>query len=138
MTQLTKDQWKAITERLSGFHRTVDLMIDGYKVQLRLVRVGVFENAVAVYVNGSFKGKWFIGDDKCEELRRFFPCRETSKWPAKYQKTMTKLYGKRRAKEHGAFERVKRYSLYWRSFRNLKSHLIKNNNSIAWLNEAED
>lgn len=33
-----------------------------------------FQNAIAVYINGSFKGKWLVED--CEERRRFFCCKK--------------------------------------------------------------
>jgi len=114
-------------------------MIDGYKVKLRLERASVFKNAIAVYVNDHFRGEWFTRrETPCEELRRFFPCVEVNIWPVKLTKDMVKILGKRKAKEQGYFDKRKKYSIHWTSFRSMKAHLIKKNNSIEWLNEHDD
>lgn len=137
-SQPTKEQWEAITEKLFSFYNTVDLMIDGYKVQLTLVRISTFNNAVSIYVNGVFKGEWFLNrDEVCEELRRFFPCVEVNRWPVTLTKDMVKILGKREAKKKGYFDKAKKYSTHWTSFRSMKSHLTKNNTNIEWLNEND-
>lgn len=63
---MTNDDWKKVDNALkSVFSPGAKLLIDGYEVTLILCQKSQFQNAIAVYINGGFKGKWLVED--CEE-----------------------------------------------------------------------
>ena len=53
---MTQEEWKQVEKALEYFFKRVELEVDGYEVSLTLQRVGVYKNAIAIYVNGVFKG----------------------------------------------------------------------------------
>lgn len=55
---MTQEEWKQVEKALEYFFKRVELEVDGYEVSLTLQRVGVYKNAIAIYVNGVFKGEW--------------------------------------------------------------------------------
>lgn len=74
---MTEAEWKQVDKALkSVFSRGAKLRIDGYEVSLCLRQISQFSNAIAVYINGEFRGKWLAED--CEERRRFFCCKKKS------------------------------------------------------------
>lgn len=67
---MDKKDWEKAKERLMLPFGSVKLIADGYAVTLQKVPVkDMFHNAIAVFINGEFKGKWLLED--CEERRRF-------------------------------------------------------------------
>lgn len=67
---MDKKDWEKAKERLMLPFGRVKLIADGYAVTLQKVPVkDMFHNAIAVFINGEFKGKWLLED--CEERRRF-------------------------------------------------------------------
>ena len=127
---MTKQDWAYVEGRLKKQYHRVGLNCDGYRVSLLLSRVGDFELAITVFVNGEINGSWLVND--CEERRRFM--KPTTKYvmSAKDHKSWVKDFGKRWLKAHGT-DVDKTYTSYlpwWKSFRSLKAHLIKNNSSI--------
>lgn len=67
---MTNEDWKTVDKALkSVLLPGVKLLIDGYEVTLTLCQKSQFKNAIAIWINGSFKGKWLAED--CEERRRF-------------------------------------------------------------------
>lgn len=56
---MTKEEWKKVDIALTSvFAPPVNLKIDGYKVSLNLTQKSRFQNAILVYVNDEFRGKW--------------------------------------------------------------------------------
>jgi hypothetical protein len=127
--ELTKEEWIKVQERLSSLFCVVNLKIDGYNVALSLTRISTYKNAIAVYVDGGFRGKWLIED--CEERRRFLQKRERSLLSDKQMASIKKL-SKKRQKEFMEKYNTKydTYSSHWTSFGALKKHLIANNENI--------
>lgn len=121
---MTQEEWKRVEKALEYFFKRVELEVDGYEVSLTLQRVGVYKNAIAIYVNGVFKGEWITTE--CEETRRFIQKREKSiltKKDKKAQKELAEKYDRKYSV----------YSTHWSSFRALKRHLIANNESIKFV-----
>lgn len=140
MSKLTKQEWQEIEERLKRFYSPVYLNCDGYKVTLVLARVGQFNNAISVYVDGVFKGKWFLKKDGawCEEARRFFPLRTKAHYPEKEKKKLIRIFGKKGAREKFNIDaRSEGRALYWKAFGPLKRHLIANNESIELMEKND-
>ncbi len=129
---LTKAQWEQIEERLQRFFGHVTLRVDGYKLDLYVERFKALRLAIVVYVNGKFEGRWLMED--CEERRRFFRPVTHHLMPARARGELVKKLGKRAAQRNGVFKTYTSYRTYWTSFQALKRHLLKHNESIAWLN----
>jgi len=127
---ITQEQWQDVEEKLKSFYNIVCLNCDGYKLELCLQRTSQMENHIGFYVNGVFKGKWILED--CEERRRFFRPVTRKVFPLATRQRVKKAYGKREyAKQAEQWEKSSTYYLsHWKSFKRLKSHLIKHNNKI--------
>lgn len=128
---MTAEQWKQINEQLQTvWSPVVKLKIDGYEVSLALRQVSQFRNAIVVYVNGEFRGKWLTED--CEERRRFFPCKKRCLTNTNELKKM----GIRSKKEIQKFKEMatcNAYSSAWTNFKAMKKHFETNNKSIEIL-----
>ena len=108
---------------LNSFSRA-KLEIDGYDITLA---TEIYKNKViyAVYINGKIKMAHAIED--CEERRRFYnkhaSCVYSSKEISKAPKHIQKFMKKNNVA-------IEWYEPYWNSFNRMKSHFIKNNESI--------
>lgn len=127
-TQPTKEQWTTIEKALAGFYSRVILQVDGYEVTLALARVGIYKNAISVYVNGWLKGKWLLAE--CPERQRFFRPVTRNLYKGRDQAAIVKIIGRREAVKRGFYKKITNYHFDWTSFSRLKAHLIKHNESI--------
>lgn len=126
---MLKDEWSRAQEALKSLFSFVKLKIDGYEVTLSLVRVDTYKNAIAVYVNGVFKGEWLMKD--CEERRRFLQRKERSLLSQKQKSSWSKLPKKLQRELNEKYDRkYEYYSSHWTSFNALKKHFISNNKNI--------
>lgn len=125
---MTEAEWKKVDGSLkSVFSYGAKLKIDGYEVSLCLSQVSQFSNAIAVYINGEFRGKWLSED--CEERRRFYQCKRKSA----VKNSDFKKFGIRSKKDKAElWERYAydEYSSVWTDFRKMKKHFIDNNHQI--------
>ena len=108
----------------------VKLLIDGYEVSLALRQVSQFRNAIVVYVNGEFRGKWLTED--CEERRRFFPCKKRCLTNTNELKKMG-IRSKKEIQKYKEMATCNAYSSAWTSFKAMKKHFETNNKSIEIL-----
>lgn len=122
-TVMNQEDWKRVQEALKSLMNTVKLKIDGYEVALVLVRIGTYKNAIAIFVNGVFEGKWLMED--CEERRRFYQKCERSL----YKQSEVKKLPKKMQKEMLS-KKYEYYRSHWTSFGVLKKHLLQNNETI--------
>ena len=125
---MTAEQWKYVEERLQNvWDSGINLLVDGYEVSLYLRQVSQFKNAIVVYINGEFRGKWITED--CEERRRFFPCKKRCLINEKQLKEL----GIRSKKEIQKYKESFTYDEYctaWTNFKAMKKHFEANNKSI--------
>ena len=66
---MTNENWKKIQERLRA-GTDVKLLIDGYEVELRVVKRRPSMFAVLPFINCEYKIEWLLDD--CEERSRFY------------------------------------------------------------------
>lgn len=126
---MTKDEWKQVEDALQYFYKNVELEIDGYTITLVLQRVSVYKNAIAIFINGVFKGEWLTGE--CEENIRFIPKKEKSLLSSKEKESWKKLPKKTQKELKEKYDRkYATYYSHWSSFGALKRHLIANNEDI--------
>lgn len=134
--QPTAAEWTEIDERLKHFLEPVHLRIDGFEVWLELRQISQFRNAIFVYVNGYFKGKWFVDDT--EEAKRFFPLRRINLYSPAERKRLIKAVGKRQAERSFGLSKYREQRGWnWTSFRSLKRHLVENNDCIEVVHPKE-
>ena len=132
----TKEEWKKIEEKLSTPWGQIVLMIDGYELTLSVVRVKPLRYAIMIYVNGVFKGEWGLKD--CEERRLFFCPLVRNIWSRKTRKALKNISKKSMKSINMDLDKTAvYYTPFWKSFKSLKAHLLKNNKSIEWINKPE-
>jgi len=127
---MTKQEWIEAEKHLSQFTH-LEFMCDEYALTIYEMR---YKNRIVIsfYVNGWFKGIWY---DECEERSRFFRKIEKRIYKDKKVETaMKRLYKMDKKEFKPTFSE---YLCYWTSFKSFKSHLIKNNKEIKWLNKPE-
>lgn len=126
---MTKSDWAIVEEHLKNQFNRVTLICDGYRLTLQLCQIKKMELAICIWINGQMKGSWHLED--CEERRRFFWPRARHHWSAKSRKAL-KGMGAKHLKSNGIDLNEIHIIHYpwWKSFRFLKAHLIKNNASI--------
>ena len=122
---MTKQEWQRVQKALMDINNKVVLNIDGYEVTVVLVRVSTMKNAIAIYVNGHFKGKWLIED--CDERRRFVQKRTKSLYTSK---ELIKIGIHKKEHKNYLKQKYQYYKTHWESFGGLRGHLIRNNESI--------
>ena len=69
---MTKDEWQEAERRALWKYGGLTLLVDGYKISVQRQYATPYKSKLAVYVNGTFRGKWLVED--CEERRRFCYC----------------------------------------------------------------
>lgn len=124
---MTRDEWNQVKEALNSFYHIVKMNADGYDLALKLERMSTYKNAIGIYINGEFHGKWLMDD--CEERRRFCQSRQRSLLNAKGRAAIKKMSKKQQA-EWIARSTYTYHASHWSSFGSLKRHLIANNQSI--------
>lgn len=124
---MTAEEWKICEEYLSGCYGIVHLKADEYNLTLAVVQAKKLRQEIVIYVDGEFRVEWIIND--CEIRRRF--CNKHKKLLYS-QSEMKKIMKMRKELRERVLERAYYYwyEPCWQSFRSLKSHLIKNNDSI--------
>ena len=134
---MDKKDWEKAKERLSLPLGSVKLIADGYTVTLQRVPVkDMFHNAIKVFVNGEFKGKWLLED--CEVRRRFISQKAvplmSRKEIAAYNKAPKSLQRKFKEMRDA---RIIQYSSHWTSWNALVKHFEANNQSIQLIDSTE-
>ncbi|WP_050699000.1 hypothetical protein [Anaeromassilibacillus senegalensis] len=129
---MTKENWAICENLATSLYTHADLMVDGYKVTLKLQPDGPYRNVIAVYVNGFIDGKNLVEDR--EERRRFYREDRKSLLPPKAPEGVT-------AKRWARARKESMYSIYypwWTNFAALRRHLTKNNSSIELIGKEDN
>lgn len=130
MKKLTKEQIETIERELSCAWGSVELLCDDYRVKIDVQRVRTRTYALALYVNGWFKGEWLCNE--CEERRRFIRPKTISLYSPRQRAQIVKAFGKRAAAKHFPDLDAKRtiWSPYWTSVRSMLRHFCANNQRV--------
>ena len=139
---MDKAEWAKVKKQLRRPwpYGRARLLADGYEVTLELqMTQNMFQNAIAVYVNGSFRGKWLMED--CEERRRFLPQREKALMSREVRARWNKLskQQQKRMLEAGV-DPNRTYTVYgthWTSWSALVKHFEAHNADIRLLEDTE-
>lgn len=124
---MTDEQWKQVESRLSRPFDSVKMQIDGYKITVVVEPLKGMKLVLMVYVDGYFRGKWLTED--CDIRRRFYYCSKRSLLTTKEKKRLQREKKAIREEIQKKMEYMTFFP-YFGSFRTLKSHFMKNNQSI--------
>lgn len=126
---MTAEEWTRTQKALDSLFGHVKLQMDGFTVTIHLERTRKYGLAMVVYVDG--KIDWTLLDKDCEERRRFY-CRKTKSLLTAKGKANLKKQSKKFQKEFAEKHQLEYeyWAPFWKSFRSMKSHFIKNNQSI--------
>lgn len=137
----TAEQWKQFEQRLGALYNPAYANCDGYLVLCTLERVERTQLGITVYVDGWLRGKWLLSNEDGEypeQGRRFYQERSKSVHPEKQRRKLEKIFGKREAKRRFSLDKKITWRVpYWRSARSLRTHLIKQNQSIQLLSPED-
>lgn len=131
---MTPEQWKKVEYELKGVFGGVTLTIDGHEISLQR-EVAKNKIFTTVYVNGFVKGENLNPDKPTEITKRFYRPQSRYVYRMKRGEIREKEIKKlKRLKLHDYAEALSKrytwYSPFWNAFRPMKSHFIKNNDSI--------
>ncbi|MGN0592858.1 MAG: hypothetical protein ACI4JQ_06405 [Ruminococcus sp.] len=131
---MTKEEWESVERKLCYPGAYVHLKVDGYSITLMVLRYKM-KMVIAVYTDGYIKGEWLMED--CDIRRRFYQRSKHSMLTAAEKK---KLARRSKSYQKEILERATYYSFspHWTSFRSLKRHFIKNNESIELCEEVSE
>ncbi len=137
MSKLTKEQWAVIKDKLSGAFGMAELLIDGYKITLIVEQIRM-RLVITIYVNGTLDMSAKMSEGT-EIQRRFYWPRKKFIHSEKYLKSFKRLRKSvRLALGDNWNETWTYYWPWWTSFKSLKAHLIKNNQSIELIEEKKE
>lgn len=124
---MTSEDWKIVEFTLLSPFSSVKLKIDNYNVSIVCEQEKPLHYCFVVYIDGIFKCKWLMED--CDIRRRFYQQHTKSMLNSKQKKQLKheSKYVREKIKKNMS---CKYYLPYWKSFKSLKSHFIKNNDSI--------
>lgn len=129
---ITKEQWEQVEAELTGSWGHVEMLIDGYKINLKIERVKSLKFTIMTYVNGEWCGKWMIG--KSEEGKRFFCPKSSFVLSAKHRTELIKIWGGKRcpkAKLEELNQKITTYWPNWSSVKTMRRHFEKNNTDLS-------
>lgn len=123
--KLTKEQKEMLAQQLSTPWGRVELLCDGYRVNLVVERCKGMTYRVVTYINGCWKGEWMSGTQSHPE-QKFLRKSERSLCSAKERADAEKLLGKRYvAKQPFYNEKITIYDVSWASGKAAINHLCK-------------
>lgn len=124
---MTDEEWEKVEKSLSSTFGYAKFMIDGYTVDVIVQSIGALKFKLAVYVNKRIALYTCAND--CDIRRRFY-------YPSKHSRLNAadkqKLKRASKARRESITQRYSytAYLPYWGSFSRMKSHFIRNNQSI--------
>lgn len=128
---MTKDEWLLVKQQLSTPWGTAQLLVDGYRLTLQVQQRAPLKFEIVPYVNGEFKGTWFLKDS--EEGKRFLRPVEVRLYKPAQLKKLTKGFSKATIKSVFG-DRLDKTTTHrewgWPTFWPLQRHLVANNKVI--------
>lgn len=125
---MTEKDWEVVRARID-VTPPAHLIIDGYDIKIFLQRMGM-KLAYYITVDGTLKSEWINTD--CEVRRRFYQRHQKHTYSAAEKKKASRALRKRMEENDKVYEY---FEPWWGSFSRMKSHLVKNNQSIELVNE---
>ena len=124
---MTNENWKKVQERLRA-GTDVKLLIDGYEVELRIVKRRLSMFAVLPFINGEYKSEWLLDD--CEERMRFYRTSTVIYYSERERRIMFKNLTRKEYLKWLNENLYCEYSAVWTSFEFMKLHFEEENTNI--------
>ncbi|HCM0809471.1 hypothetical protein HJ153_01865 [Vibrio parahaemolyticus] len=103
MTNITKDQWQKLEEKMTHDYVYTKFKYKGYELSIQRVRTAENKTALAVYIDGVINQGWGWKDREVEGrptiVGDVWKTRTMARHKPKFIKDIEKIYGKRRAKK---------------------------------------
>lgn len=134
----TEEEWKQLETAMQSPFGEIKFEIDGYIATFQRKFLSANKITTMVYVDGYFKGGWMFCEKdkpKHEEARRFLQLKSKALYSSKQKENALKTLGKKLYTQMGYESKFYYCDPYWKSFRSLKAHLLKNNKNIRVLNK---
>jgi hypothetical protein len=123
--KLSKEQKAVLIEQLNSPWGHVQLMCDGYRINLNVERCKGLSYRVVTYVNGEWKGVWCQGDKPTPEHKFLNRIERPLAKPSEKAK-MEKIFGKRAiAKDPWFTKTLVTYDVSWPSGKAAINHLCR-------------
>lgn len=132
--KLTKEQKQELIDKLNYPWGHVQLLCDGYQIDLKVERSKGMKYRVVTYVNGCWEGKWIMAEEEYPE-QKFLNKQVRPAASKKSKADMEKAVGKRNFKKVCAenpywTKTITLYNISWASGRTAINHLCKVCDSI--------
>lgn len=127
---MTDKEWNEVQETLRA-RSDARLLIDGYKVELRIIKFRNYSVGVLPFVNGEYKSEWLLND--CEERRRFY---RTISGCLASDREQERVLQEADEKEYHKWLKKNTYYEYravWTSLELMRMHFERENKSIEIL-----
>ncbi len=124
---MTNGKWKKVEKSLRA-DRNVKLLIDGYNIELRIVKFRNHSVGIMPFINGEYKSEWLLSD--CEERRRFY---RTIKGCLASEREQERVLQEADEEEYSRWAEKNTYYEYravWTSLELMRIHLENENESI--------
>lgn len=125
---MTEKDWEVVRARID-VTPPAHLIIDGYDIKISLQRVKM-KLYYLIIVNDTIKEEWM--DEECEIRRKFYQCHKKHLFSTAEKKKADRALRKYMEENDKVYEH---FGPWWGSFSRMKSHLIKNNQSIELVRE---
>lgn len=130
---MTNGKWKKVEKSLRA-GRNVKLLVDGYSIELRIVKFRNYSVGVLPFINGEYKSEWLLSD--CEERRRFY---RTIKGCLASEREQERVLQEADEEEYSKWLKKNTYYEYravWTSLELMRIHFERKNVSIELLQTA--
>ncbi len=124
---MTNGKWKKVEKSLRA-GRNVKLLIDGYNIELRIVKFRNHSVGIMPFINGEYKSEWLLND--CEERRRFY---STIRGFLSSEREQERVLQEADEEEYGKWLKKNSYYEYravWTSLELMRIHFERKNVSI--------
>ncbi len=96
---ITKEQWAELEQEMATYFVSVKFRYKGHELGIHRVNVSESKTALAVYIDGTIKGSWFLPDciDRPAIIPEVWRKRSKRVWSHHWKAKLIKSLGKRRA-----------------------------------------
>lgn len=111
---ISKEQWADIEERLKSFYVNVKFTLSGHEICVQKVLYKENQYALCVYIDGSWKGSWMMGNKDPEHdpiVKQVWRRRTRSVFSPAKKKRLIKAFGIRGSKR--VFPNMNQVIEYW-------------------------
>jgi len=122
---ITKEQWAELEKEMAGYFVSVKFRYQDHTLTIQRVKESESKTALAVYIDGTIKGGWFLPDsiDRPAIIPDVWRKRSKRLWSHQQKAKIIKDLGKRRAQN--AFPDIDRVYVYYGPYFTTAKSLVR-------------